>query len=132
MRAIHGRILAAHRSIAWQRPILIAVVALHVIACDQGITAGIAVDNKTPLELHFSVLLDRTWYSPVAHAHPNGTAVIVPVSILPASGCTTGGLIALADDGREIARHDRPMCVGDTWTIDTVHAGRSNGPSPSA
>jgi hypothetical protein len=33
-------------------------------------------------------------------------------------GCTVGDLVARRPDGREIARHDGPVCVGDVWIIE--------------
>lgn len=85
---------------------------------DQGITAGIGVDNKTNLELKFEVFLDGRWYRPPGLAHPGNTFLVMGMEVLPASGCTAGALVALTEDGREVARHDAPLCVGDLWTIE--------------
>lgn len=85
------------------------------------------VDNKAAFELHFPVLLEQGWYTPVAHAQPHQSEMILSPSMLPASQCTTGGMTAYADDGREVARHDRPLCVGDRWVIDlTSPAGSTS------
>jgi hypothetical protein len=91
-----------------------------VMGCDQylGSANAVGVENNTSFELHFSVLLDQDWYTPVARAHPHQSAVILGPEILPASKCTAGGMIAYDEDGREIARHDAPLCAGDRWVID--------------
>src|SRR5215210_5765224 len=59
---------------------------------------GIAVENKTFFDLHFSVLLEDGWYTPIARARPHQLELILPPSLLPASKCTTGATIALAED----------------------------------
>lgn len=103
------------------------LLALTVLGCDQGLSSDytVAVVNRTPHELHFSVLLDQTWYAAVARVKPNQMDVVLPSSILPPGGCTKGGMIALAEDGQEVSRHDAPLCAGDRWVIDP------SGPSPS-
>jgi hypothetical protein len=100
--------------------VLALLLAVSVTACDQylGSANGVVVENRTTFELHFSVLLDQGWYAPAARAHAHRSEVILPPAVLPASKCTAGATIALADDDREIARHDAPLCAGDRWVID--------------
>ena len=54
------------------------------------------------------------------------TATVVPASIFDGQRCIEGDLVAFAPDGREVARHDEPVCFGDRWVID------DDGVSPSA
>ena len=107
-------------------PAVVAVLALFVTACDDTIASGIVVDNRTDAELHFSVLLADRWYTPPGRAEPGETERIVWSSVLPPSGCTTGGMVALASDGRELARHDAPLCIGDVWVIEDVSPSGSS------
>jgi hypothetical protein len=106
------------------------VLALLVGGCDQylGSDNGVVVENRTTLDLHFSALLESGWYTPVAGAHPHQSALVLPPSLLPQSRCTAGAMIALAEDGREIARHEAPLCAGDRWIIDIPGAA----PVPSS
>lgn len=45
-----------------------------------------------------------------------GSELIEP-SRVTVNGCTEGDLVALAPDGREVARHSPPLCDGDAWVI---------------
>jgi hypothetical protein len=116
-----AQILRTNRRSGLERVAVLALLLpVIVIGCDQylGSANAVGVENRTSFELHFSVLLDQDWYTPVARAHPHQSAVILGPEILPASKCTAGGMIAYDDDGREIARHDAPLCAGDRWVID--------------
>jgi hypothetical protein len=112
----------------------VAVSAMLAMACDEGITSGVVVENRTTEELKFSVLLESTstWYEPVAQAPPNSAYLILPAAILPKGGCTAGGMIAMTQAGDEVARRDEPLCVGDRWVIEVAAAGPSPSARPSA
>lgn len=119
--------IAAQKARTGRRAACALLLAILATGCDQPLSSekGVVVDNRTSYDLHFSVLLDQVWYAPVGRAHPHQSAVILGPEILPASGCTTGGMIALAEDGREVSRHDAPLCAGDRWVIDI------SSPSPT-
>lgn len=97
---------------------MLALMGAFATGCDNNRTRGIVVDNRTDLELHFVVALESGPYAPLDRAHPHQSERVIPAQVLPASGCTSGGMIALADDGHEVARHDAPLCVDDIWVID--------------
>jgi hypothetical protein len=45
------------------------------------------------------------------------SGVLAPLSMFR-DGCADGLLIALDEAGHEVARYSRPLCAGETWTID--------------
>jgi hypothetical protein len=114
-----------------QSILLASALAGLFVACDQELGAGIGVENRTSHELHFAVQLEpnRGWYTPPAKTAPHESTVVIPLAILPAGRCTSGGMIAFAEDGREIARHDAPLCVDDRWVIEP--AGPGSTPIPT-
>jgi hypothetical protein len=98
--------------------LLLGIAALLCTGCDEGITAGVMVDNRTSQELHFQVELEDRLYRPVAQAHPHSTALVLPAAIMPSSRCTSGPSVALDAAEREVARHEAPLCMGDDWVIE--------------
>ena len=106
----------------WIRALVLGAVALQFGGCDEGITAGVAVENRTSSKLHFRVQLEpeRDWYSPPAEVGPHQNSVVLPAAVMPSTGCTFGIMVALDEAGREVARHDTPLCIDDTWTIDSL------------
>lgn len=48
---------------------------------------------------------------------------------LDENGCTNGDLVALRNDGTEVARRSPPMCKGETWTV--VEPTGTASPAPS-
>jgi hypothetical protein len=106
----------------WIRVLVMGVVALQAGGCDEGITAGVAVDNRTSNKLHFRVQLepDRDWYSPPGEVGPHENSVVLPAAVMPSTGCTAGAMVALDEAEREVARHDTPLCIDDIWIIDSL------------
>lgn len=106
----------------WIRVLVVAAVALQAVGCDEGIAAGVAVDNRTSSNLHFRVQLEpeREWYSPPGDVGPHETSLVLPAAVMPSTGCTAGVMIALDESEREVARHDTPLCIDDTWIIDSL------------
>jgi hypothetical protein len=51
---------------------------------------------------------------------PRESTLVVAATIMRASKCTAGGMIAYAEDDREIALNDAPLRVGDRWVIDVT------------
>jgi len=101
--------------------LLVAVVALQALGCDEGITAGVAVDNRTSSELHVQVQLeDADWYSPPGTVGPHESELVLPAAVMPPTGCTAGSMIALDATKREVARHEAPLCIDDIWIIDSL------------
>lgn len=117
---IRGRLLDSSPVSAWRIARVVAVAAAVVViaaACDEGISSGISVENRTDHELKFEVVLTDKPYKPVANAPPHSTSLVIPAAIMTAT-CTTGGMVAYDADGTEIARHDEPLCIGDRWVIE--------------
>jgi hypothetical protein len=106
----------------WIRVLVMGVIALQAGGCDEGITAGVAVDNRTSRELHFRVQLEpeRDWYSPPGEVGPHETSVVLPAAVMPSTGCTFGAMVALDEAEREVARHDTPLCIDDIWIIASL------------
>jgi hypothetical protein len=46
----------------------------------------------------------------------SGASLFEP-SKLTVDGCTEGDLVAIAEDGTEVARHAPPPCDGDRWVV---------------
>jgi hypothetical protein len=96
---------------------LFASVAL-VLGCEAGRMDGIGVDNRLGQELRFEIEIDGRLIRLATHALPRSTARVLAAGDLRSGDCTTAPLVAYDPDGREVARHDPPLCVGDTWTIE--------------
>jgi hypothetical protein len=112
----------------WRRVLVAGVVALSASGCDEGISAGVAVDNRTSAKLHFRVQLEpgRGWYTAPGQLGPNESTLVLPAPVMPPGGCTAGAMVALDEADREVARHDEPLCIDDIWIIDSLAV-----PSPS-
>jgi hypothetical protein len=101
---------------------------------DKGRTNGIYAQNRTDGDLTFRVLVDTGWFNvsevaePYLRSHSN--VLVAGPSLLDRNGCTTGPMVALAKDGREIARREAPVCLGDDgqelWVIGSTGASPSD------
>jgi hypothetical protein len=117
--ALTGRLLAT------------AVLALGLMACSDvngSLTAGIEVENRTSLALHFTLVRPdgQTMTLGGADLAPGAKRVLISGSMLdPDAGwlkdrCIAGPLVAYGPDGTEIARRDPPMCAtsNSLWIVD--------------
>jgi hypothetical protein len=92
---------------------------------DQYITRGVGGRNETATKLHFVVRVGGKEYQLAPKLEPGASTLLVsgsafgPSSFIADERCTKGDLVALAEDGREFARHPPPLCIGDVWTITT-------------
>lgn len=100
-----------------------ATVAIGLAACnlpgsEAGRFDGIIVDNRTGMDLRFEVVIDGRLVRPAKRALRHSTALVIAAGDIRSGRCTTSPLVALTEEGQEIARHDAPLCVGDTWVIN--------------
>jgi hypothetical protein len=90
---------------------------------DHFITRGIAARNETATDLHFVVIAGGKTYRLAATLPAHESTLVLSGANFGASSfitderCTKGDIVALANDGHEVARHARPLCIGDIWTI---------------
>jgi hypothetical protein len=84
---------------------------------------GVFVLNQTSTTLRFAVQLPDELLRTGGFAEPGERgAAVTQVEGSPEGrslrdGCLVGDLVALDLEGREVARHPGPLCLGDTWTI---------------
>lgn len=94
-----------------------------LVGCDPGITDGIEALNETDVTVHFEVEADGERYALPGEFDPGEGSLVIsgsalgPDSLVTSDGCTTGDLIALDEDGEEIARHPPPLCDGDVFVV---------------
>jgi hypothetical protein len=99
-------------------------------------TLAVRVHNQTSMTLRFAVAFPDELLYTGGSARPNETGwAVVHIEGSPEGrslrgGCVAGDLVALDLEGREVARHPQPLCLGETWTIDDVSHGRARGPGP--
>ena len=92
---------------------------------DQYITRGVGGRNETATKLHFVISVGGKEYRLAPTLEPGASTLVLygaafaPSSFIADERCTKGDLVALAEDGREVARHPPPLCIGDVWTITT-------------
>jgi hypothetical protein len=98
---------------------------------DVGLTAGIYAENRTDEALHFRIQGTSGWFNVPGVAERYGTAggsshLLAGPYLLDGNNCTTGPIVALGEDGREVARRDAPVCLGEDghelWVIDGLPA----------
>jgi hypothetical protein len=106
----------------WNRLFVVALLATPAYGCDPQLSAGVSVDNRTASELHFRVQLEpgRDLYVPPATVGPHAIDLVLPAPVMPRGGCAAGAMVAFDEDDREVARRDQPVCIGDTWVIDSL------------
>lgn len=79
--------------------------------------------NATDEVLTFRVLGETGWLDLPAMLRPGQDDIVMDggflaePTVVAVDGCTDGDLVALAPDGREVARHAPPLCGGDHWII---------------
>jgi hypothetical protein len=104
--------------------VVLAVASLGFVACeympgsDQGRTSGIGVDNRTAVELRFEIDLGggRLRFGPIP---PHTIGLLIAAGDIKSGRCTTEPLVAFSTaDGREMARHEEPLCIDDVWIIE--------------
>ena len=101
---------------------------------DIGITDGIYAQNRTDHDLRLRVQLETGWFSVPGTAEPyvgaNGSNLLVAGPyLLDANRCTTGPIVALDEAGREVARHEAPVCLGEDGQELWVIGGPAASPS---
>lgn len=83
----------------------------------------IAATNDTSTTITFRLFADGEWVELPGSLPPGRTdtvlsgASLFESSTLTVDGCTEGDLVALADNGAEVARRPPPLCDGDTWVV---------------
>jgi hypothetical protein len=108
------------------------LIAVLLAGCNGGWfreprSEGVFVLNQTSTTLRFAVQLPDELLRTGGFAEPGERgAAVTQVEGSPEGrslrdGCLVGDLVALDLDGREVARHLGPLCLGDTWTI-TEHS----------
>ena len=125
--ATAGFVLFAFLVVLW---LLIGIVArVSGAFTDEGITDGIYAQNRTNEDLRFRVRLADDWFEVPGVAEPYGGAsasnlLIAGRSVLDADGCVPGPILAVGAGGREVARLDGPVCVGEDgqelWVIGSA------------
>jgi hypothetical protein len=117
--------------IAFLIVIAIAMILLSMVGplpfSDVGRTDGVYAQNRTDKDLHFRALLPSGWFNVPFVAEPYvGTyasnLLLLSPSQLDANRCTTGPIVALNEDGREVARHDDPICLDHGQALWVVKA----------
>jgi hypothetical protein len=90
---------------------------------DPGITEGIGVRNATSRTLRFAVETGDGRIELPAVAQPGDSTLLVSGSAIGehsrvvANGCIVGPVVAMDASGREVARNDDQLCVGEGWTV---------------
>jgi hypothetical protein len=93
---------------------------------DMGRTDGIYAQNRTDQDLQFRVQLETGWYTVPGIARPYvgadaSNTLVAGSNLLDRNRCTTGPIVALAEDGHEVARRDGPVCLAEDgqelWVI---------------
>lgn len=100
------------------------VVALAVVACeDPNLGRGIVAENRTDVPLTFVVEAGNERITLSRSVDPGERTALIGGSGLgehsrvARNGCAIGDVVAIDPDGREVARHPPPFCVGDTWVV---------------
>jgi hypothetical protein len=101
---------------------------------DVGLTNGIYAQNRTEDDLTFRIQLDTGWYNVPGVAEPfvgayASNLLLAGPGLLDRGGCTTGPMIALGQDGREVARREAPVCLGEDGQELWVIGGDAASPS---
>jgi hypothetical protein len=105
--------------------VLLALACVGVAGCallpgrDEGSTDGIVVENRTGTTLRFEVVVDGRLLTLATKVAPHHRETVLYAGALEPGHCTTEPIVAFStSDGREIARQDQPLCVGEAWTIE--------------
>jgi hypothetical protein len=91
---------------------------------DRGLGAAVVATNDTDTTITFRLFADGEWVDlPTPRLQPGQTETVLSrgsvfePSTLTVNGCTGGDLVAVAEDGTEVARHAPPLCDGDRWVV---------------
>lgn len=90
---------------------------------ERGLGAAIVATNDTQTTITFRLFADGEWVELPGSLPPGRTdavlsrALLFEPSTLTVDGCTEGDLVAIAEDGAEVARRPPPLCDGDTWIV---------------
>jgi hypothetical protein len=106
---------------------LAVCLGLAVAACDVGVGQGIAVANYTTV----TVVIESTGIDGNVHRlglpiPPGNSAALItgsllqPDSLVAKDGCIVSDLVARDPGGREIGRRSPPLCVPETWVIQSA------------
>lgn len=90
---------------------------------EHGLGAAISATNDTRTTITFRLFAEGEWVELPGTLTPGRTdtvlsgALLFEPSTLTVDGCTEGELVAITEDGSEVARHPPPLCDGDRWVV---------------
>jgi hypothetical protein len=118
----------------WVPWIIVGILVVVILAMDwfaresgmfeeRGLGAAIVATNHTGTTITFRLFASGEWVELPRTLTPGQTdtvlsgASLFEPSTLTVDGCTEGNLVAIAQDGSEVARHPPPLCDGDRWVV---------------
>ena len=103
---------------------MLAVNGCDLLFSEPHLGAAITATNETHQEVTFVIEADGESLALPDVAMPGETTAVLAggqvtePSRFVEDRCTTGDLVAVAQDGSEVDRQAPPLCDGDEWVID--------------